>query len=122
VDYDQVWSGTLRASSLRMLTSLAAREKLRMRRWDFVAAYLQGELLDDEVVYCSTPSSYKLGLDVSNPTGSETVLRIEKPIYGMAQAGRRWRSAPSSPTSCATVSPSPSPTPVCSPGGKPSRR
>jgi hypothetical protein len=54
--YDQVWSGTLRAASLRMLASLAAKEKLLMRRWDFVAAYLQGELLDNKVVYCFMPS------------------------------------------------------------------
>ena len=54
VDYDQVWSDTLRSSSLRILSSLAAKEKLYMRRWDFVAAFLQGELLEDEVVYCSS--------------------------------------------------------------------
>jgi hypothetical protein len=91
VDYDQVWSGTLRASSLRMLTSLAAKEKLFMRSWDFVAAYLQGELLENEVVYCSMPTGYESGFDPSAPTGKETVLRVEKPIYGMAQAGRRWQ-------------------------------
>ena len=62
-----------------------------MRRWDFVAAYLQGELLDNEVVYCSMPSGYATGLDSSNPSRTDTVLRIEKPIYGMAQAGRRWQ-------------------------------
>ena len=42
VDYDQVWSGTLRSSSLRMLSSPAAKENLHMRHWDFVAAFLQG--------------------------------------------------------------------------------
>ena len=77
VDYDQVWSGTLRASSLRMLFSLAIKEELQMRRWNFVAAYLQGELLDDEVVFCSMPSGYATGLDSSNPlSGTDTVLRI----------------------------------------------
>ena len=70
-----------------------------MRRWDFVAAYLQGELLDDEVVYCSMPPGYKTGLNPNSPTGEGTCLRINKPIYGMAQAGRRWQRAPSSPTS-----------------------
>ena len=57
------------------------------------------------------PSGYESGLDPSNPTGTETVLRIEKPIYGIAQAGRGAGSAPSSPTSSVTASPSPSPTP-----------
>ena len=62
-----------------------------MRSWDFAAAFLQDELLDNEVVYCSMPSGYATGLDASNPSGADKVLRIEKPIYGMAQAGRRWQ-------------------------------
>ena len=118
VDYDQVWSGTLRASSLRMLSSLAAKEKLHMRRWDFVAAYLQGELLDDEVVYCSMPPGYTTGLNPSNPTGEGACLRINKPIYGMAQAGRRWQRTIFSPTWCAWASLPPSPTRASSCGAR----
>ena len=48
-------------------------------------------MLENEVVYCSMPSGYATGLDASNPSGADTVLRIEKPIFGMAQAGRRWQ-------------------------------
>ena len=33
-----------------------------MRRWDFVAAYLQGELLDGEVSYCSPPPGFATAL------------------------------------------------------------
>eukprot|EP00965_Chrysotila_dentata_P004041 131092-Pleurochrysis_carterae.AAC.1 len=58
-----------------------------MRRWDFVAAYLQGELQSGEVVYCHAPPGYAtLGTD-----GRPRICRVEKPIYGMAQAGRRWQ-------------------------------
>ena len=99
VDYDQVWSGTLRASySLRMLSSLAAKEKLHMRRWDFVAAYLQGELLDNEVVYCSMPSGYETGL--STRAGQPA----RAPACASTSRSTAWRrrddagSAPSSPT------------------------
>ena len=53
----------------------------------FFSAYLQGELLEDEVVYCLMPPGYELvGRD-----GRQRVCRVEKPIYGMAQAGRRWQ-------------------------------
>ena len=31
---------------------------MRMRRWDFVAAYLQGQLEVGEVVYCYGPPGY----------------------------------------------------------------
>eukprot|EP00965_Chrysotila_dentata_P253929 6211516-Pleurochrysis_carterae.AAC.1 len=58
-----------------------------MRRWDFVAAYLQGELESDEVLYCQAPPGYA----TLGPDGRPRVCRIEKPVYGMAQAGRRWQ-------------------------------
>lgn len=66
-----------------------------MRRWDFTAAYLQGSLLDGEVVFCTPPPGYELsdedGNDCTGGDGRPRILRIEKPIYGMAQAGRRWQ-------------------------------
>jgi hypothetical protein len=44
-----------RQLSLRVLSNLAANAGMRMRRYDFVAAYLQGELLEGETVYCFAP-------------------------------------------------------------------
>eukprot|EP00965_Chrysotila_dentata_P124249 4107377-Pleurochrysis_carterae.AAC.1 len=58
-----------------------------MRRWDFVAAYLQGEHEPGEVVYCLPPPGYEtVGED-----SKTRVCRVVKPVYGMAQAGRRWQ-------------------------------
>ena len=67
VDFDQTFCATMRSGSLRLLCSLAARHSLDMRRWDFVSAYLQGELLEDEVVYCQMPpaTSWSAATDVS---------------------------------------------------------
>jgi len=68
-----------------------------MRRFDFVAAYLQGELLEGEVVYCCAPSGYHFAPDGKLHPGTAPngmaphVCRVVKPIYGMAQAGRRWQ-------------------------------
>ena len=53
-----------------------------MRRWDFVAAYLQGELLEGEVTYCFPPPGYEdehVGRD-----GRPQICLIQKPVYGMA--------------------------------------
>ena len=52
----------MRVGSLRMLCAIAARLGLKMRRWDFVAAYLQGELEEGEVVYCTHPPGYSTTL------------------------------------------------------------
>ena len=39
-----------------------ARFGLQMHRWDFVAAYLQGDLLDGAAVYCSPAPGYATAL------------------------------------------------------------
>eukprot|EP00965_Chrysotila_dentata_P063143 2092391-Pleurochrysis_carterae.AAC.1 len=55
-----------------------------MRRWDFIAAYLQGELEHGEVVYCRAPPGYgTLGSD-----GRARVCKVVKPIYGSHGTGR----------------------------------
>ena len=60
---------------------------MKMRRYDFVAAYLQGELLEGETVYCYPPPGY----EHKGKDGRNQICRVLKPVYGMAQAGRRWQ-------------------------------
>eukprot|EP00965_Chrysotila_dentata_P040798 1352616-Pleurochrysis_carterae.AAC.1 len=77
----------MRATSLRTLASLAARRGLSMQRWNFLAAYLQGELEPGEVVYCHPPPGY----ENTGSDGRTRVCRVVKPVYGMAEADRRWQ-------------------------------
>ena len=88
VDFDQTHCATMRGTSLRLLSAIAGQHGLLMRRWDFVSAFLQGELEQGEVVYCSAPPGPhgKIGAD-----GRQRVWKVNKPVYGMAQAGRRWQ-------------------------------
>ena len=78
----------MRGTSLRMLSALAGQHGFLMRRWDFVSAFLQGDLEDGEVVYCSPPPGPHgtIGAD-----GRQRIWKVNKPVYGMAQAGRRWQ-------------------------------
>ena len=85
IDYDQVWSSALRYSSARALFAYAAHRGCRVRSVDLVAAYLQGSFVDGEVVFCNLPSGY-VEYDAK---GQPLVARVEKPIYGIQQAGRR---------------------------------
>eukprot|EP00965_Chrysotila_dentata_P240098 6203502-Pleurochrysis_carterae.AAC.2 len=85
VDFEQTFCATIRATSMRTLASLAARRGLSMRRWDFVPAYLQGELESGEAVYCHPPPGY----ETTGSDGCTRVCRVIQPGYGMAQAGRR---------------------------------
>ena len=85
IDYDQTFSAALRYSSARALFAYAARKGCRVRSVDLVAAYLQGRFLDGEVVYCHLPQGYP----EHDRDGQPRIARIEKPIYGIQQAGRR---------------------------------
>ena len=85
VDYDQTFAKPLRHASARGLFAYAARNRCNVRSVDFVAAYLQGEFLDGEVVFCFQPAgSNHIGSD-----GRPMVCVVTKPIYGIPQAGRR---------------------------------
>ena len=89
VDYDQTFASTLKYPSARALFAYAARRGCKVRSIDFVAAYLQGSFVEGEVVYCRMPDGY-----VEHDTkGRPYILRIEKPIYGIQQAGRRLQRA-----------------------------
>ena len=75
------------AIGMTTASALKPRAYRPLRRWDFVSAYLQGSLEDGEVVYCHPPPGYERSDGDDNPL----VCRVVKPIYGMAQAGRRWQ-------------------------------
>ena len=77
----------MRGTSLRVLANLAANSGMKMRRYDFVAAYLQGDSLEGETVYCYAPPGY----EGKGSDGRTQICKILKPVYGMAQAGRRWQ-------------------------------
>ena len=49
VDFDQTHCATMRGTSLRLLSAIAGQYGLFMRRWDFVSAFLQGELEEGEI-------------------------------------------------------------------------
>ena len=85
IDYDQTFSQTLRYASARSLFALAARLGCSVRSVDLVAAYLQGEFIEGESVYCYMPPGYVKKDENGNPF----VVEVVKPIYGIPQAGRR---------------------------------
>ena len=87
VDYDQTFCGAMRSTSLRMLAALSTQLNLLMRRFDFVSAFLQGSLEEGEVIFCACPPGY----EETGSDGLPQVYKVLKPVYGMAQAGRRWQ-------------------------------
>jgi len=93
IDYHQTFCSTMRPTSLRLIAAIAAGKGLRLRRLDFVSAYLQGQLEEGEYCYCSLPAGFAEITDEREfgRDGKRRVCCVTKPIYGMAQAGRRWQ-------------------------------
>ena len=78
VDFDQTHCSTLKATSLRFLAATAAIQGLHMRRFDFVSAFLQGDLEPGEQISCRPPPGYEtLGDDGNhnNLAGAQAILR-----------------------------------------------
>ena len=50
--------------------------------FDFVGAYLNGELDNKEVIYMQSPPGYE--------NDAHTVKRLQKSLYGLKQAGCKW--------------------------------
>lgn len=96
IDFDQTFCAAMRGGTLSLLSAVAAKPKLHVRRWDFVAAYLQRELIEDEVApppgYSTAAMIGKVQLvPAGEGEGVDRLCIVVKPIYGMAQAGRRWQ-------------------------------
>ena len=85
IDYDQTFASALKYCSARGLFAYAARHGCLVRSIDFVAAYLQGDFVEGEVVYVHMPDGYS----ELAPDGRPYVLKVVKPVYGIQQSGRR---------------------------------
>ena len=82
-DYKETYASTARFTTFRALMSLAAREDWEVHQFDVNGAYLKGDL--DEEIYMEIPE----GVDMEGRVGM--VWKLEKPIYGLKQAGRQWK-------------------------------
>ncbi|KAE8183731.1 hypothetical protein A4X03_0g8163, partial [Tilletia caries] len=78
--YTETYAPTARLDTVRILLSIAVQYGLIIHQLDVVTAYLQGELTEE--LYMRQPPGYD--------NGSNLVLRLLKPLYGLKQAGRVW--------------------------------
>jgi len=86
VDYTETFAPVAKLTSLCTILALAAREDWPIEVFDFLNAFLNGDL--DEEIFMQLPPG--------NPEGSDThlfVAKLWKAIYGLKQAGRTWYQA-----------------------------
>ena len=82
-DYTKLFASTARFTMFRTLMSLAAHEDWEIHQFDITGAYLKGDL--EEEIYMEVLK----GVDLRGQKG--IVWKLEKPIYGLKQAGHQWK-------------------------------
>jgi hypothetical protein len=82
VDYFEKYAPVVAWSTVRMLLTLTAREGLKTRMVDFTNAFAQADL--EEELYVQLPPGSE------SKTGEDTVLRLNKSLYGLVQAPLSW--------------------------------
>ena len=83
VDYTETFAPVAKLASLRTILALAAHEDWPIEVFDFLSAFLNGDL--DEEIFMQLPSGT---LDESDTR--RLVAKLRKAIYGLKQAGRTW--------------------------------
>jgi hypothetical protein len=77
-DYYNTFSPVARPASFRAVLALAAHHDWEIDMFDFIGAYLNGTLDNDEEIYMQPPPGYK--------GQGENILRLKKSLYGLKQA------------------------------------
>lgn len=77
-DYQETYSPTASADSVRLLFAEATVRDLEVQALDVKCAYLHGDL--DVTIGMEAPEGYEGG----------QILRLHKSIYGLKQSGRQW--------------------------------
>ena len=84
LDFTETFSLVVKASTIRLVLSLAITRQWTIRQIDIQNAFLHGQL--QEEVYMQQPQGYV------HPDFPHHVCRIKKSLYGLKQAPRAWFS------------------------------
>jgi hypothetical protein len=82
LDYNEVFSPTLRLETLRLIFSLLASRGWKGRQVDFKTAFLNGHL--DKPIYMEQPPGFE------DPQHPDWVCEVSRSLYGLKQSPRQW--------------------------------
>lgn len=80
VKYQEIFSPVVQFTSVRVILSLVAMNKISLRQFDIKTAFLNGDL--DEDGYMEQP--------IVHSDGTKKVYKLNKSLYGLKQASSCW--------------------------------
>ena len=84
LDFDRIFSTVVKMSTIRVVMAIAAAEDYNLSSVDVRQAYLHATLTEN--IYMRVPPSYPR----FDRNGQPLVLKLNKSLYGLKQAGREW--------------------------------
>ncbi|GAA5871105.1 hypothetical protein JCM1840_007591 [Sporobolomyces johnsonii] len=84
VDFGEVFSSTIRFSTILTLLALATLHGWDIKRFDVTAAFLHGRLDERHPLYAQQVPGFV------DPDRPRLVRRLRRSLYGLRQAGRKW--------------------------------
>ena len=82
IDYNETFSSTIRAKSVRAMLAVSAVADLELHHVDVCTAFLNGRL--EEEVYMEQPPEF------SDPLHPDLVCKLNRTLYGLKQSPRKW--------------------------------
>ena len=80
IDYKETFSPVVRFDTVRFLMSIAARQGLKLGKFDIKTAFLYGTLIEE--IFMKQPEGFS--------DGTSRVCKLLKSLYGLKQAPRCW--------------------------------
>ncbi|KAJ3481936.1 hypothetical protein NLJ89_g12173 [Agrocybe chaxingu] len=87
LDYYETYAPVARLASFRLILALANRNQWPADCIDFLSAYLNAILSDDEVIFLEQPVEYR------RKDSRRYVFRLHKSLYGLKQGAKNWYDA-----------------------------
>ena len=83
INYWETYAPVVQWMSLRIMLTLAAIENSHTKSIDFLLAYPQADV--DVDIYMELPQGFNVGPEIGR-----YVLKLQKNLYGLTQAGHNW--------------------------------